>query len=143
MKIKHFVLWAFCSIASFVSISASTFIGISADGSKDEFQIGKVQSIKFDPQHNEDKGYRTIVFSSENSGVANESSSTVAILVYPNPVSDYITVSGIEEDDEVVLRGVEGKIVSRTKGMRVDVKDLPVGNYILSVRNKSVKFIKK
>ena len=58
-------------------------------------------------------------------------------------MSDYITVSGIEEDDEVVLRGVDGKIVSRTKGMRVDVKDLPVGNYILSVRNKSVKFIKK
>lgn len=143
MKGKQILLSMFLAFASFSSSFASSFIGIAADGSKEEFQIGNVQSIKFEPQKTGDKGFPTIVFNSSGSGVANATSSSMAIMVYPNPVSEYITVSGIEEGDEVTVTRIDGNVVSRTKGGRVEVNTLPAGNYILSVKNQSVKFIKK
>ena len=143
MNIKYVFISALLTVASIGYSYASSFIGISADGEKEEFQIGKVQSIKFDPQNSGDKGFRIIVFSSENSGVENESSTTMAILVYPNPVRDYITVFGIDDVDEILVYGLDGNIVSRTKNEKVNVRELPSGSYILSVKNQSVKFIKK
>ncbi|MCQ2188963.1 MAG: T9SS type A sorting domain-containing protein [Paludibacteraceae bacterium] len=143
MNFRCLLLSGFVTIASLGSSFASSFIGISADGSKEEFQIGKVQSIKFEPQKSGDKGFPTIVFNANTDGVDNVSSSTVAVLVYPNPVSEYITVSGIEDGDEVIVRGIDGNVFSRTTGNRVDVSGLATGNYILTVKNQSVKFIKK
>lgn len=67
----------------------------------------------------------------------------MAILVYPNPVSEYIIVSGIDDGDEILVYGLEGTIVSRTKNNIVNVREFPSGNYILTVKNQSVKFIKK
>jgi len=143
MKVRQILLSMILPLTSFGTCFASSFIGIAADGSKEEFQIGQVQSIKFEPQKSGDKGFPTIVFNSSADGVKNTSSSDVAIMVYPNPVSDYITVSGIEESDEIILRGMDGNVVARSNGSRVEVSNLPVGSYILSVKNQSVKFIKK
>lgn len=127
-----------CCFSSF----ASSFIAITADGSKDEFEIGKVQSIKFEAPNKDAKGYRTIVFNPDWTKTESVSS-TMAIMAYPNPVSDYIYISGIEDSEEVILRNMEGAVVSRSNGSKVDVSFLPMGNYILTVRNQSVKFIKK
>ncbi len=143
MNFRYLLLSGFVTIASLGSSFASSFIGISADGSKEEFQIGNVQSIKFEPQKSGDKGFPTIVFNSSMDGVKNTSSSDVAIMVYPNPVSEYITVSGIEDGDEVIVRGIDGNVLSRTTGKKVDVSGLATGKYILTVKNQSVKFIKK
>jgi len=127
-----------CCFSSF----ASSFIGISADGSKDEFQIGNVRSLKLSPQKTGAKGYRTIVFN-QSSSSAGSVSSPVAIMTYPNPVTDHITISGIEESDEVRVIDMEGSTVLQGRGSRVEVNGLSAGNYILSVKNQSVKFIKK
>ncbi len=143
MKVKYVLLSMFLTLSSLGTCFASPFIGISADGSKDEFQIGAVQSIKFAPQKEGDKGYPTIVFNASSDDVDNVVSSNSAIMVYPNPVSEYITVSGIEDGDEVIVRGIDGNVLSRTTGNRVDVSCLATGNYILTVKNQSVKFIKK
>lgn len=144
MKFQRVLFSVIMTFASLGPCLASAFIGIAADGSEEEFQIGKVRSIKFDPQNSGDKGFRTIVFNSNNnSGIAEKKSSTMAILVYPNPVSEYIIVSGIDDGDEILVYGLEGTIVSRTKNNIVNVREFPSGNYILSVKNQSVKFIKK
>lgn len=145
MSIRYIILSISVTFALYGSSYASSFIGIAADGSHEEFQIGNVRSIKFQPQKSGDKGFRTIVFNSSMSEItdANEKFSNSVVFVYPNPVSDYIIVSGIEESDEVIICGMDGKAVSCTNGSRVEVSSLPVGNYILSVKNQSVKFIKK
>lgn len=145
MSIRHIILSVFVTFASYGSSYASSFIGVAADGSQEEFQIGNVRSIKFQPQKNGDKGFRSIVFNSSMSEItdANKKKSNSVVLVYPNPVSEYIIVSGIEESDEIIIRGMDGKEVSRTNGGRVEVSSLSVGTYILLVRNQSVKFIKK
>ncbi|MCQ2199849.1 MAG: T9SS type A sorting domain-containing protein [Paludibacteraceae bacterium] len=106
------------------------------------FQIGEVRSIKFDQQPNADKGYRTIVFNSEYSN-ERTNSSVSSIVVYPNPVAEYIVVFGVEEMDEVVIMTIDGVVVSRSQGSRIDVSKLQQGSYILTVNGKLVKFIKK
>ena len=104
---------------------------------------GEIKNIKFMSQNSGDKGFPSIVFNPSANEVKNTFSSDAAVIVCPNPVCDYITVSGKEDSDEIILRGMDGSVVSRTYGSIVEVRDLPLGNYILSVNNKSVKFIKR
>lgn len=74
MKFQRVLLSVIMAFASLGPCLASAFIGIAADGCEEEFQIGKVRSIKFDPQNSGDKGFRTIVFNSNNnSGIAEKS----------------------------------------------------------------------
>lgn len=141
MKVK-FLLLFFGLVSSFNYSYSASFIGISADSSNDVFQIGEVRSIKFDQQPNADKGYRTIVFNSEYSN-ERTNSSVSSIVVYPNPVAEYIVVFGVEEMDEVVIMTIDGVVVSRSQGSRIDVSKLQQGSYILTVNGKLVKFIKK
>jgi hypothetical protein len=78
---------------------------------------------------------------------------TGTLLVYPNPVSDRMTLSGIEADDAgkaLVLWGGAGQIVlerviSPANAMQglvtVDVQGLAPGVYALTVSERSTRFI--
>ena len=78
---------------------------------------------------------------------------TGALLVYPNPVSDRITLSGIEVDDAgkaLVLWGIGGQMVmeiavSPANAMQgrvtVDVQGLASGVYALTLGERSTRFI--
>jgi hypothetical protein len=72
------------------------------------------------------------------------------VSVYPNPVSDVLIVllKGNKEE-KAEIYNMEGRIVMETtirnNSNRIDVSNLPSGNYILTVKeiNLSAKFIKK
>ncbi len=127
-------MWSFAS--------AGSIVAISSDGAEDSYTISSVRSIKFAPENSDDKGYRTILFGAK-SGLNEIDSDQSFIFVYPNPVSDYIQISGVDEDAEVLIFDMNGNVVSRTHGKRVDVSEMNNGNYILNVNGNSVKFIKK
>lgn len=122
--------------------SAGSIVAISSDGAEDLYAISSVRSIKFAPEKSADKGYRTILFG-EPTGVKGVSGDQPFIFVFPNPVSEYIEISGVDEDAEVLIFDMNGNVVYRTNGNKVDVSGMNNGNYILNVKENSVKFIKK
>ncbi|MDR1543463.1 MAG: T9SS type A sorting domain-containing protein [Prevotellaceae bacterium] len=67
------------------------------------------------------------------------------ITVFPNPASDMLYISGISENDNVILTDLIGKILLSHKGSPLDVSMLPSGVYLLKAgaAPKVVKVVKK
>ena len=66
------------------------------------------------------------------------------VYVFPNPVSNTIHVSGVDEEDtDLIVFDMNGKCLLYEKGNELDVTDLNKGTYILFVDNLRVKFIKQ
>lgn len=71
------------------------------------------------------------------------------VSIYPNPTSDYINIKSNVKVSSVTIVDMTGKNVASKKAVnnRVDVRNLPVGNYIINLITEngvqSKKFIKK
>lgn len=71
------------------------------------------------------------------------------IQIFPNPVSDFISISGLEFPETIEIYNTAGQIVkSQMFKERADVSSLSTGTYILKVKTKDsaiheFKFIKK
>lgn len=68
-----------------------------------------------------------------------------SILVYPNPVHDFLNIN-FQKDLEFVLFDINGKLIkkSQTKNNRIEFSHLPKGIYILILDNQfNMKIIKK
>lgn len=69
--------------------------------------------------------------------------------IYPNPVTDYISVSGASNIDVINIFSADGKLISGTKNSnRVNVSKLSSGLYFIEIitengNSKKFKFIKK
>lgn len=63
--------------------------------------------------------------------------------VYPNPSSDFVKVSGIDNIQKIRLYDLSGKIVLETQSSDVDLRNLPLGHYILNVHAGSDIISKK
>ena len=62
------------------------------------------------------------------------------LLIYPNPVIDWIMLEGIETGTTVIVSDVSGKIWNRsTPSGQLDLREFPTGMYVLTVL-KSGKF---
>ena len=73
-----------------------------------------------------------------------------AVLIYPNPTTDELDISGLEEPSEVTLYNTTGKLVKRypsvDRSSRLDVRSLKSGMYLLKVSGSEVRtyrFIKE
>lgn len=84
-----------------------------------------------------------------SSGLSVDHSTITKIQIFPNPVADVITISGVEQVNSVNVFNSAGQLVkSQNFGKTVIVKDLPPGVYVLKVMSsnsemKEFKFIKK
>jgi len=64
--------------------------------------------------------------------------------VYPNPASDYITISGLTTPEDATVVNTLGQTVAHYKASQnYDVAVLPAGMYYLKVKDTSLKFIKE
>ena len=69
--------------------------------------------------------------------------------MFPNPVTDFITIKGIEAAKDLVITNMAGQVVLKTDFQtRVNVSQLTKGVYILRISNSDgqsydLKFIKK
>jgi hypothetical protein len=70
--------------------------------------------------------------------------SLTEINIYPNPVKDNLTVEGIEDNSQVVIRNVFGNTVKMVDGKnvnngRISVEELPSGIYFIYTRTEDSK----
>jgi len=76
----------------------------------------------------------------------NENNSYVhQFTIYPNPTSSLIYIKGENDVESIVVFDLNAKVLLRSQGSKnIDVSQLPVGTYIISVNSKETfKFIKK
>lgn len=64
--------------------------------------------------------------------------------IFPNPASDHFTVSGLEEEGEICIYDMNGKLIYKTntgvaQSMEINTSDFPAGVYLISmIKNKIV-----
>jgi plastocyanin len=61
-------------------------------------------------------------------------------LIYPNPTSDYLYLSGINRDSKATVYDITGKLLLSTSEKKIDLSSYPNGLYIVNMRsnNKSI-----
>lgn len=61
-------------------------------------------------------------------------------LIYPNPTSDYVYLSGINGDSKATVYDITGKLLLSTSEKKIDLSSYPNGLYIVNMRsnNKSI-----
>ena len=68
------------------------------------------------------------------------------IKVYPNPVKNSLSVSGITKDQQYEIYSMDGKMIKTgtySSGKTIDVNILTKGVYLLKIENQNLKFIKE
>jgi hypothetical protein len=128
-------------------------ITVGADGTETTFAVSTVQKIVFDnsamtvnmKSGSNMTGISCVKFS-DASGIEKMEVET-SVLVYPNPVREYLTVSGLEKNEKINLFDVTGKLLqtvfSKENSTEIDVLSLQEGVYLLQVGYKTIKFIKQ
>jgi C1A family cysteine protease len=64
---------------------------------------------------------------------------SISVSIYPNPVSDVLVISGIENIEEVSVYDLSGKVLIKGKGMslrKLNVSSLQKGIYLLQVKSE-------
>ena len=68
------------------------------------------------------------------------------VRIYPNPVSDRLSVSGVYENQQYEIYSLDGKLIKTGKyspSNTIEVSRLPKGVYLLRIQNQNFKFIKE
>lgn len=68
------------------------------------------------------------------------------VKVYPNPVKNSLSVSGITKDQQYEIFSMDGKMIKTgtySSGKTIDVNTLTKGVYLLKIENQNLKFIKE
>ena len=136
------------------SFAVSGIIGIKADNSKSSFTLSSVMNIKVvdnggvsmqvnGKDGSSADGFQTIVFSDAVEAGTVTDMSKANIAVYPNPVEKIIYITGLENDADLKIVDMEGRVVKSVNAQSIEVEDLKAGMYVLSIDGKVVKFIKK
>lgn len=68
------------------------------------------------------------------------------VSVYPNPASDFISMSNAAKNSEILIYDLTGKLISKSvlnDDGKINIQPLKIGTYIIKINNQSVKFVKK
>lgn len=128
---------------------------VASDGEQKAYALTTVQS--FIPQKTEspvfttnfkdgskEEGVKAILFcgpATDNQNVMNEISAK-QLFIYPNPVQNELRIRGIQEDVEVAIYDMQGKLVRAQEGTKIDVASLPKGTYLVKVKDVALRFVK-
>ncbi len=122
-------------------------IGIPTDITpSDELEAGqsyKWEIAVYDPNWTYFTGAKSDVTVTATAGIDNNSFTTVA--VYPNPVSNILSIKTALPIDTVSVYDITGKaLIQLQSANTVDVSSLAAGMYFIKINNsKAVKFIKR
>ncbi len=101
------------------------------DSEAGEYNLGKLSGIK------------RISFDGIDMASVASTKSNVSVEVYPNPTSDRILVSGVEEGETIRMFSSEGKLVYAGTSAEISLANLKTDVYLLQVGKEIVKIIKK
>jgi hypothetical protein len=72
---------------------------------------------------------------------------THSLRLYPNPATDFITVSGLQVNETITIHDLSGKLLLSRKATctteSLTVSRLPKGMYLVGIAGKMVKLVKK
>lgn len=66
-----------------------------------------------------------------------------SIQAFPNPINGLVQIKGVNENSDLSITGIDGKILMKDKIKADDILDisaLPTGTYILSISNEQEVF---
>lgn len=131
---------------------------VSADGSETTYALSTVQvitfadgetpsmTVSFNNGTDSITGVSKIAFSVMQSGdtpTALEDLHQSKIYIFPNPVSDYLQIGGVEAAESIIY-DIQGRKVSTSTDLQIPVGNLPEGIYFLQVNHEqTIRFIKK
>lgn len=123
-------------------VPAATII-VHSEGLGNEGNICLESDVVFAQNHNwlvmsVDKDYNESLYAGEPTAAQELSAPTLAL--YPNPASDFVTLSGVDAQQEVYLLSMEGQVLQHTKAeggvVRLDVRTLAEGVYVVRCGTK-------
>lgn len=123
-------------------------IGLSSDNSKTVYRLADIQKITINqPTADDNKGYDAILFAKGETITLSDEAKDTKVFTYPNPVSEKLYVSGVASGEELMIYGVDGKVIKTSKTSEnvteINVSNLSNGQYLLRCGKSVVKFIKK
>ena len=78
--------------------------------------------------------------------LAVENSGNDVTKVYPNPVKDVLSVSGITKDSKYEIYSLDGKLIKQgmyNSASKINVNNLSKGTYLIKIGESNLKFIKQ
>ena len=158
MNKKVFLLGLALLVAGqFLAAQVFQIITLSADGEETTYALSSVQKIIFenntmtiDMKTGDDVTNITRLsfaqdFSEDNVDIENPD--VAVVFVFPNPVENYLTVTGVNKNVKINLLDINGNllqsIITQDNITDVDVSSLQKGIYLLQIGEQVVKFIKK
>lgn len=79
----------------------------------------------------------------QKNDMSNEDISRNKINIYPNPVSNVLNIDLHEKVLEATIYDVNGRILLKSSGNKIDVQRLQKGNYIIQIKTSTNTFTKK
>ena len=89
---------------------------------------------------------RNSIVTKDTSILAVDDSSKDAVKIYPNPVKNQLSISGISKVEKFEIFSIDGKLIKKgsiSSGKPVDVTSISKGIYIFKIDGKSIKFVKE
>ena len=89
---------------------------------------------------------RNSVVSKDTAILAVDQLEKSVIKIYPNPVKDQLSVSGILKVEPYEIHSIDGKLVTKgnyTSSKTINTSKIPKGLYFLKIGNQNLKFIKE
>jgi hypothetical protein len=72
---------------------------------------------------------------------------TVAISsanAFPNPASDFITLTGFAANEVLAIYSAQGQLVLRgVSGSTINISEFPAGLYVVRAKSQSTRFVKQ
>ena len=147
-----FLFIAICLGFSAMANEDPTVIAITADGTH-SYKLSQVQKITFHVDGSASDGMvldntaepdlTAISCIKFGTTTAIATTAVQTIYVFPNPVSEYLTISGMEDGTQGQIVNDRGVVVLSQNSTRIDVANLAQGTYFLVVKNQTLRFIKK
>jgi len=154
--IKKIFLLGFVLLAAGQLFAQSIqLITVSADGGKTTYALSEVQRIVFDTGNNTmtlnlkagstETNIKSVIFKGATGIITPELETS--LFVFPNPVQEMLTVSGLAAGAKINLIDINGRllktVISQENATDIDVSSLQQGFYLLRVGKQVIKFIKK
>ena len=150
-------IWSVASVLLLLSSSADAGTFIAAHGVS--YDTSELQKIAFEDERvtaylltgdvidYDFSSLQRIYFSDSQGTELSTVVSDLNLYLYPNPVSERLSLKGVPPNTEFLLFGSDGKLAKQGVGvgdlMEIDVASLPTGNYFLKLGERTLKFIKQ
>ncbi|MEG1539749.1 MAG: T9SS type A sorting domain-containing protein, partial [Muribaculaceae bacterium] len=106
------------------------------------YSFSNVKLIQSDALYAQKGGFQLDnLIAREPSGV--ENNIVEGIEIYPNPASDKVTVSGINNINSLELFNMQGGLMKVNYGNEMSVTDFTAGVYMLRINTSSQSFVKR